>query len=158
MEITSLLSLDWNGKLPIYSYRPYRFGKWQLLLFSSLLQHQIQRILIYELPPPYIGSSSHLADNILTILHHLWLSRFRECLKLTSMYWWQHSLIIWRPRSCSEAKYLRFIVKKPSVLAQVVSLQQGKIYTDLKTLFHDLKSSFFRSISRNWELCNSYPC
>jgi len=39
-------------------------------------------------------------------------------------------------------KYLRFIVKKPSVLAQVVSLQQGKIYTDLKTLFHDLKSSF----------------
>jgi len=39
-------------------------------------------------------------------------------------------------------KYLRFVVKKPSVLAQVVSLQQGKIYTDLKTLFHDLKSSF----------------
>jgi len=39
-------------------------------------------------------------------------------------------------------KYLRFIVKKPSILAQVVSLQQGKIQTFLKTLFHDLKSSF----------------
>src|SRR5690554_1411764 len=39
-------------------------------------------------------------------------------------------------------KYLRFVVKKPSILAQVVSLQQGKIHTFLKTLFHDLKSSF----------------
>jgi len=39
-------------------------------------------------------------------------------------------------------KYLRFIVKKPSVLAQVVSQQQGKIHTFLKTLFHDFKSSF----------------
>jgi len=39
-------------------------------------------------------------------------------------------------------KYLRFIVKKPSILAQVVSLQQGNTHTFLKILFHDLKSSF----------------
>src|SRR5690554_6348631 len=39
-------------------------------------------------------------------------------------------------------KYLRFVVKKPSVLAQVISLKQGKMYTFLKTLFYDLKSSF----------------
>src|SRR5690606_37825244 len=39
-------------------------------------------------------------------------------------------------------KYLRFVVKKPSVLAQVVSLQQGKTYAFLKTLFYNLRSSF----------------
>lgn len=39
-------------------------------------------------------------------------------------------------------KYLRFVVKKTSVLAQAVSLQQGKHRTFLKTLFYDLKNSF----------------
>jgi len=39
-------------------------------------------------------------------------------------------------------KYLRFVVKKPIVLAQIVSLKQGKTHTFLKTLFYDLKYSF----------------
>ncbi|HLV50929.1 MAG TPA: transposase, partial [Flavobacterium sp.] len=51
-------------------------------------------------------------------------------------------------------KYLRFVMKKPSILAQIVSLQQGKTHTFLKTLFHDLKSSFlshpnFKILYRN---------
>ena len=32
-------------------------------------------------------------------------------------------------------KYLRFVVKKPSVLAQVISLKQRKVYVFLKTCF-----------------------
>jgi len=38
-------------------------------------------------------------------------------------------------------KYLRFVVKKPSGLAQVISLEQGKVRAFSKTLFYDLKSS-----------------
>src|SRR5690606_29463797 len=38
-------------------------------------------------------------------------------------------------------KYLRFVVKKPSVLAGIVSLKQGEAYTFLKTFFYDLKNS-----------------
>ena len=39
-------------------------------------------------------------------------------------------------------KYLRFTIKKPSVLAQVVSLKQGKNLVFIKTVFLDLKNSF----------------
>lgn len=39
-------------------------------------------------------------------------------------------------------KYLRFVVKKPIVLAQVISLKQGKTHFFLKTLFYGLKYSF----------------
>src|SRR5690554_7188486 len=46
-------------------------------------------------------------------------------------------------------KYLRFVVKRPSVLAQVVSLKQRKMYTFLKTLFYGLKSSLFSSSNFN---------
>ncbi len=38
-------------------------------------------------------------------------------------------------------KYLRFVVKKPNVLAGIVSLKQGEAYTFLKTFFYDLKNS-----------------
>lgn len=38
-------------------------------------------------------------------------------------------------------KYLRFVVKKPSILAQVVSLKQGKVLTFFKMLFNDLEIS-----------------
>lgn len=38
-------------------------------------------------------------------------------------------------------KYLGFIVKKPSVLAQVLSLKQGEVHTFLKTHLHELKNS-----------------
>lgn len=39
-------------------------------------------------------------------------------------------------------KYLRFIFKKPSVLAQVISLKQGKNYFFIKPVFYKLKTSF----------------
>lgn len=39
-------------------------------------------------------------------------------------------------------KYLRFVVKKPSVLAQVMSLKQGNAGAFPKTPVHGLKSSF----------------
>ncbi len=39
-------------------------------------------------------------------------------------------------------KYLRFVVKKPSILAQVLSLKQGKNSTFIKTTYYDFKSSF----------------
>lgn len=39
-------------------------------------------------------------------------------------------------------KYLRFVVKKSSVLAQVVLLQQGKHRSFLKILFYDFKNEF----------------
>lgn len=38
-------------------------------------------------------------------------------------------------------KYLRFVVKKPSVLAQVISLKQGKGFTFLKATLIDFKTS-----------------
>ena len=38
-------------------------------------------------------------------------------------------------------KYLRFIVKKPSTLAQVISLKQGKNYAYIKRLHFELKAS-----------------
>lgn len=38
-------------------------------------------------------------------------------------------------------KYLRFVVKKPSVLAQIVSLKQGKNGTFIKTKFYTFKNS-----------------
>jgi len=40
-------------------------------------------------------------------------------------------------------KFLRFVVKKRSVLSQVISLNQGKVLAFLKMLIHELKSSFF---------------
>ena len=39
-------------------------------------------------------------------------------------------------------KYLRFVLKKPSVLAQVLSLKAQNNYAFLKHLFYDLKNSF----------------
>lgn len=39
-------------------------------------------------------------------------------------------------------KYLRFVVKKPSVLSEVVSLKQGKAYPFLKSPFCHFKNSF----------------
>src|SRR5690606_33872063 len=39
-------------------------------------------------------------------------------------------------------KYLRFVVKKPSVVAQVISLKLGDVYCFLKTHLHELKNSF----------------
>ena len=38
-------------------------------------------------------------------------------------------------------KYLRFVVKKPSVLAQVLSLKAQNNYAFLKNLFYDFKNS-----------------
>src|SRR5690606_16206717 len=38
-------------------------------------------------------------------------------------------------------KYLRFVVKKPVPIVQVVSLKQEKIHTFFKTVFNDLKNS-----------------
>ena len=38
-------------------------------------------------------------------------------------------------------KYLRFVVKKPSVLVQVMSLKQGKLFAFLKTTFITFKNS-----------------
>ena len=39
-------------------------------------------------------------------------------------------------------KYLRLVVKKPSVVAQVISLKLGEVYCFLKTHLHELKNSF----------------
>jgi translation elongation factor P/translation initiation factor 5A len=39
-------------------------------------------------------------------------------------------------------KYLRFTIKKPSVLAQVLSLKQGKHIAFVKTVFQSIKNSF----------------
>jgi len=39
-------------------------------------------------------------------------------------------------------KYLRFVVKKPSVLTQVLSLKAQNNYAFLKNLFYDFKNSF----------------
>src|SRR5690554_1267353 len=39
-------------------------------------------------------------------------------------------------------KYLRFVVKKPSILVQVLTLKQGKEHIYLKTLLNDFKNSF----------------
>nr|WP_262509377.1 transposase [Vaginella massiliensis] len=40
-------------------------------------------------------------------------------------------------------KYLRFVVKKPSVLAQILSLKQREVHSFLKTHLHELKGLFF---------------
>ena len=39
-------------------------------------------------------------------------------------------------------KYLRFVVKISSILAQVISLKQGKNYAFIKTMILDLRNSF----------------
>jgi hypothetical protein len=39
-------------------------------------------------------------------------------------------------------KYLRFVVKKPSILDQVISLKEGKSLAFMKTIFLDFKNSF----------------
>lgn len=44
-------------------------------------------------------------------------------------------------------KYLRFIVKKPSVLAQVLSLKQGKDCSFIKMLFNDLETSILSHLN-----------
>src|SRR5690554_4060899 len=51
-------------------------------------------------------------------------------------------------------KYLRFVVKKPSILAQVLTLKQGKEHIFLKTLFNRPKYPIlshpnFRILYRN---------
>ena len=38
-------------------------------------------------------------------------------------------------------KYLRFTIKKPSVLAQVISLKQGKNFAFIKSVFLDFNNS-----------------
>lgn len=38
-------------------------------------------------------------------------------------------------------KYLRFTIKKPSILAQVIALKQGKYFAFLKSVFEDFKNS-----------------
>ena len=45
-------------------------------------------------------------------------------------------------------KYLRFVVKKPSILSQVISLKQEKYFTFLKTYFYDF-TTFFLSYQKN---------
>jgi len=44
-------------------------------------------------------------------------------------------------------KYLRFIIKKPSVLAQVVSLKQGKHFSFLKTTLIAFKKSILSQLN-----------
>jgi hypothetical protein len=44
-------------------------------------------------------------------------------------------------------KYLRFIVKKPIVLAQVVSLKQGKRFSFFKTTLIGLKKSILSQLN-----------
>lgn len=44
-------------------------------------------------------------------------------------------------------KYLRFIIKKPSILTQVVSLKQEKNFAFIKTIFIDFKNSFVSTLS-----------
>ena len=39
-------------------------------------------------------------------------------------------------------KFLRFIVKKTSVLSQVIALKQEKVLAFLKVFIHELKNSF----------------
>ena len=38
-------------------------------------------------------------------------------------------------------KYLRFTIKKPSILAQVISLKQGKNFAFIKSVFLDFNNS-----------------
>jgi hypothetical protein len=52
-------------------------------------------------------------------------------------------------------KYLRFVVKKPSILSQVLSLKQGKNIAFIKTLFLDLKPSIVSYL--NFAIWNSSP-
>ena len=51
-------------------------------------------------------------------------------------------------------KFLRFIVKKPIVLAQEISLKQGNVLAFLKTLIHELKNSFLSP--SNFRICRNY--
>ena len=44
-------------------------------------------------------------------------------------------------------KYLRFVVKKPSILSQVMSLKQGKKGTFQKTLLYELKTPFLSHLN-----------
>ncbi|MDX1902559.1 MAG: hypothetical protein SFU27_00250, partial [Thermonemataceae bacterium] len=51
-------------------------------------------------------------------------------------------------------KYLRFVVKKPSVLAQVISLKQGKCFVFEKTVYQyfiisNLSNQNFRILKHN---------
>ena len=51
-------------------------------------------------------------------------------------------------------KYLRFIIKKPSILAQVISLKQGKHFAFLKATLIGFKNSLL-SYSNFYNLnCN----
>ncbi|GAA4052332.1 hypothetical protein GCM10022388_18230 [Flavobacterium chungnamense] len=52
-------------------------------------------------------------------------------------------------------KYLRFVVKKPSILSQVLSLKQGKNIAFIKTLFLDLKPSIVSYL--NFAIWNCSP-
>ena len=52
-------------------------------------------------------------------------------------------------------KYLRFVVKEPSILNQVLSLKQGKNSTFIKNLVFDVKSTIIRYL--NFAIWNSNP-
>jgi len=51
-------------------------------------------------------------------------------------------------------KFLRFVVKKPSVLAQAIALKQGKDLAFLKMLIHELKKSFLSP--SNFRICRLF--
>lgn len=40
-------------------------------------------------------------------------------------------------------KQMRFVVKKPSILTQVVTIEQGKVMAFLKTIIFNFKTCFF---------------
>jgi len=44
-------------------------------------------------------------------------------------------------------KYLRFTVKKPSILAQVISLKQGKYFAFIKSMVTDFKTSIISQLN-----------
>ena len=52
-------------------------------------------------------------------------------------------------------KYMRFVVKKPSILAQVISLQEGRNLAFIKNIFLDLKPSIVSYL--NFAIWNSNP-
>jgi len=52
-------------------------------------------------------------------------------------------------------KYLRFVVKEPSILSQVLSLKQGKNSIFIKTFVFDLKSAIIHYL--NFTICISNP-
>src|SRR5690606_6935021 len=52
-------------------------------------------------------------------------------------------------------KFLRFVMKKPIVLAQAISLKQGKALAFLKLRIHGLKNSLLSP--SNFKICKNKP-